>query len=321
LKQHNLKKTLGKKRLKKTKVHILGGDGVGWALDTDLNHLRKALEGVVEFTSLSDCEMVHAVWWEQLLALPEQDLAGKRVVCHASGEPLRYLELPAFRRVLPRVGCWIAQSSQAQEQLDALGYRCVTVPYCTDLSTFHKLPADDPCVTEMASRWGIPRDRFLVGNFHRDTEGRDLKSPKLVKGPDVFAEMMGELVRRRVPVHVVLAGPRRHWVRKRLAELAVPFTFVGAVTDQDDMGTNILAARELNLLYNLVDIYVISSRSEGGPRSILEAIAAGCRVVSTRVGLAEDLLVDLQYAQVVVHREYFMHRSLSPRSQDFIIEL
>ncbi|TSK08990.1 MAG: glycosyltransferase family 4 protein [Geobacter sp.] len=304
---------LGNNRVKKTKVHILGGDGVGWALDTDLNHLREALEGVVEFTSLSDCEVVHAVWWEQLLALPEQALAGKRVVCQASGEPLRYLELPAFRRVLPRVGCWIAQSSQAQEQFDALGYRCVTIPYCTDLSTFHKLPSEDPSVREMASRWGIPRDRFLVGNFHRDTEGCDLKSAKLVKGPDLFAEMMGELVRRGVPVYVVLAGPRRHWLRKRLAELAVPFTFVGSVTDQDDMGTNILSAWELNLLYNLVDLYVISSRSEGGPRSLLEAIAAGCQVASTRVGLAEDLLTsESLYSNVLEGCDLVQRLSTTP---------
>jgi len=274
----------------KTKVHLLGGEGVGWALDTDRAHLRHALEGVVEFTSLAQSEVVHAVWWEQLIAVAEPELAGKRVICQASGEPLRYLEIPAFRRVLPRVGCWIAQSAQAQEQFDALGYRCVTVPYCTDIETFRELSADDQSLQELALRWNIPRDRFLVGNFHRDTEGRDLSSPKLVKGPDVFAEMMAELVRRGVPIHVVLAGPRRHWIRRRLLEFAVPFTFVGTATDEDDMACNVLPPQELNRLYNLVDLYLVTSRSEGGPRSLLEAVAAGCRVACTRVGLAEKLL-------------------------------
>ena len=46
----------------------------------------------------------------------------------------------------------------------------------------------------------------------------------------------------------------------------------------------------MNALYNLLDVYLVTSRSEGGPRGILEAVAAGCPVLSTRVGLADDVL-------------------------------
>lgn len=280
------------KSMDKAKVHILGGDGVGWALDTDLRQLRTALEGLVQLTDLAASEVVHSVWWEPLLAIPESELVGKKVICQVSGEPLRYLELPAFRRVLSRVGCWIAQSSQAQNQLVSLGLPSVTVPYTTDIENFRPVGKDDPVLITLAETWNIPRHKFLIGNFHRDTEGNDLTSPKLVKGPDVFAEIMAELVQRRVPFHVVLAGPRRNWMRRRLTELGVPFTFVGKETDRDDMVSNLLAPQELNNLYNLLDLYLITSRSEGGPRSLLEAVAAGCRVISSRVGLAEDVLLD-----------------------------
>ena len=51
-----------------------------------------------------------------------------------------------------------------------------------------------------------------------------------------------------------------------------------------------LPRETLNLLYNLLDLYLVTSRSEGGPRSLMEAAAAQCKVLSTRVGLAEDLL-------------------------------
>ena len=30
----------------------------------------------------------------------------------------------------------------------------------------------------------LPLDDFVLGSFQRDTEGSDLKSPKLIKGPD-----------------------------------------------------------------------------------------------------------------------------------------
>ena len=34
---------------------------------------------------------------------------------------------------------------------------------------------------------------FLVGGFQRDTEGSDLISPKLVKGPDIFIKLIKDL--------------------------------------------------------------------------------------------------------------------------------
>src|SRR5690606_15464677 len=90
---------------------------------------------------------------------------------------------------------------------------------------------------------------------------------------------------------VVLAGPRRYWMRRTLAELGIPFTFIGEVIEgRDDTDRNILPRTQLNLLYNLIDLYIVSSRSEGGPQSVMEAALARCKIVSTPVGIAPDLL-------------------------------
>jgi glycosyltransferase involved in cell wall biosynthesis len=62
------------------------------------------------------------------------------------------------------------------------------------------------------------------------------------------------------------------------------------VTDTDDIKTNSIPRSTLNLLYNLVDLYIVASRSEGGPHSILEAAACGCKIISTPVGTAPDVL-------------------------------
>ena len=263
---------------------------MGWALDTDLLQIRRALEGVVEFTDLENCEVVHSVWWEPLLNIPVAKLANKRVICHLSGEPFRYLSIPLFSRAMVRVGRWVAQSFEAQKQFDSIGIQTAMIPYTTDTKVFYRIEEDCPALQALRIKWHIPSDRYLIGNFHRDTEGYDLSSPKLVKGPDIFVEIAAGLKRRGVPVHFLLAGPRRMWIRNRLSELEIPFTYVGTPVESDDIGCNLLSHEDLNRLYNMLDLYLVSSRSEGGPRTLLEAVAAGCPVLSTRVGVAEDVL-------------------------------
>ena len=38
----------------------------------------------------------------------------------------------------------------------------------------------------LRSKYGFKENDYIVGSFQRDTEGHDLKSPKLSKGPDLF---------------------------------------------------------------------------------------------------------------------------------------
>lgn len=263
---------------------------MGWALDSDLQQIRRALEGMVDFTDLEQCEVVHSVWWEPLLDIQESKLVNKRVVCHLSGEPFRYLTQPLFSMAMTRVGQWISQSSEAKKQFESIGLKSVIIPYTIDTNVFYPIDKDDPALKDLKTKWLIPSGCYLIGNFHRDTEGRDLSSPKLVKGPDIFVEIVAGLRGRGVPVHVVLAGPRRMWIRRKLAERGIPFTYVGQSVAGDDIEINLLSHENLNRLYNLLDLYLVSSRSEGAPRTLLEALAAGCPVLSTRVGVAEDIL-------------------------------
>ena len=47
---------------------------------------------------------------------------------------------------------------------------------------------------------------------------------------------------------------------------------------------------ELNELYNCLDLYIVASRVEGGPQSILEATLTKTPIISTDVGLAKEIL-------------------------------
>lgn len=274
----------------KPSVFLTGGDGIGWAIDEDMALTRRALDGLVEFTDFDHCQVVHSMWWFGLTSIPGEKLAGKRIICHIPAEPLRYLGLPEYRNIPSLIGCWIARSRQAARQLAVLGCTHRLIPYTVDVNVFHPLPADNVEIRALCREWDIPRDRYLIGSFQRDTEGNDLRSPKLVKGPDVFAQVLAGLHQRQLPLHVILAGPRRHWVRRQLASLGIPYTFVGQPIDDDDLSINTLPRDVLNMLYNLISVYVVTSRSEGGPQAILEAAAAQCKIVSTPVGLAEDVL-------------------------------
>ena len=61
--------------------------------------------------------------------------------------------------------------------------------------------------------------------------------------------------------------------------------------------------------YDAIDLCLVTSRDEGGPRAVLESMAVGVPLVSTRVGQATDLvrhgengwLVDVEDVDGIVH--------------------
>jgi glycosyltransferase involved in cell wall biosynthesis len=129
-------------------------------------------------------------------------------------------------------------------------------------------------------RLGLPQDAFVVGSFQKDGVGwGDGNEPKLIKGPDVLVDAL-EHVHRVVPeLHVLLSGPARGYVTSRLRQLGIPY--VHRVLDRypDVAG-----------LYLALDAYAVAARQEGGPKGVLESMAAGIPLVSTAVGQATDLV-------------------------------
>ena len=126
----------------------------------------------------------------------------------------------------------------------------------------------------------LPESAFVVGSFQKDGVGwGDGLEPKLIKGPDVLVEAVAR-AREAVPELVVLlTGPSRGYVMAGLERAGVPFRHallpdVDAVPDA----------------YDAVDVCVVASRDEGGPRAVLESMATGVPLVTTRVGQAIDLV-------------------------------
>jgi len=118
----------------------------------------------------------------------------------------------------------------------------------------------------------------------RDTEGSDLKSPKLEKGPDTFCDIIEKLYhtgKQGKEIQLVLAGYNRQYVINRLRETC---------SNLEVLYFERIPGQHLNALYNCLDLYVVSSRIEGGPQALVEASLARCPIVSTDVGIATEIL-------------------------------
>ncbi len=280
------------------RLHITCGDGIGWAIDEDARLMRESLQGLVEFVPIEDAQVVLATWFVRLVGgpgqkpMPAELLAGKQLLCWSPNRPFFDASMHDFSRARSIVGRWIVGSNQARHEMSAMGLAATRIPYLVDQATFHHLAKERPSLSDLRARLGIPADSYVIGNFFRDTQGGPTLIPKHQKGPDVFLEIVRLLMKRGLPIHVLLAGPRRAWLRHQLAKIGAPCTFAGRDVGpgEDDLTINTLPRHELNELYNLLNLCLIPSRWEGGPHAILEATAAGVAVLSTRVGIAEDIL-------------------------------
>jgi len=117
---------------------------------------------------------------------------------------------------------------------------------------------------------GLPADGFLIGWVGRFTHE---------KGPDVLVAALAMLVDLPVTTVMLGAGPELGTVRAEAVRLGVAdrTVFPGVVADAGQF----LAA---------FDLFVLSSRTEGTPIALFEAIAAGTPVVASRVGGVPDVV-------------------------------
>lgn len=111
------------------------------------------------------------------------------------------------------------------------------------------------------------------------------------KGPDVMLEAMGLLTGSAATLSFVGDGPARAALEARALQLGVAdrVRFHGVVPD---------AARFLRAF----DVLALSSRTEGTPMVILEAMAAETPIVATRVGGVPDVLSPLDALLVDAER-------------------
>lgn len=137
--------------------------------------------------------------------------------------------------------------------------------------------------SQLRDKHGLPLDAFITGSFQRDTEGASIETghyvPKLEKGADKFCDALRRMKEWTPNLHVLLTAWRRQYVIGRLVDDKIPYSYFELPKQSD-----------LVELYQCLDLYMVTSRHEGGPQALLETGALGVPVVSTPCGIAEQVL-------------------------------
>ena len=185
-----------------------------------------------------------------------------------------------FLASLPKLEKVITAASLIEERLLSWGVprgKLVRIPIGVDTKLFR--PASPEQRASMRAKFGIKPEQFVLASYQKDGVGwGDGMEPKLIKGPDVLVDVAKKLA-KEIPVFVMLTGPARGYVKKALSDAGIPFAH--------EFLSNYL---DLPSHFHIADAYINPSREEGGPKGIIESMAAGVPLVSTKVGMASDVI-------------------------------
>jgi sugar transferase (PEP-CTERM/EpsH1 system associated) len=221
-------------------------------------------------------DVVHTHAWGTLIeGLIAARLAGIRAVVHGEHGTLQLRPYQRWiqRRAWSRVDQMLSVSSRLAERMTVetgLRANCiVTIRNGVDLTRFK-------VINRAAARvaLGLSDDEFVIG-----TVGRLVP----VKDQATLLEAVALLRRARTRVTLMIAGDGP--LEKALVERMASLGLAGCVRF---LGHR----RDVEVVLAGLDIFVLSSVSEGLSNTILEAMATGLPVVATRVGGADELVLD-----------------------------
>lgn len=286
------------------------GDRGGWSVDADATHLEataRRLEfeiGPARWAPFAERQSIFLT--SHFEALAPRWLASSHRLGTAylhgrpgtSGNPEFDASFEALRRNPDRLSRIQVTHAEMHDLVLEAGVepgRVFRIPIGIDIESF---PLVDVERRASARRLlDLSDDAFVVGSFQKDGVGwGEGLEPKLIKGPDVLVAALDAVHARAPELVVVLTGPARGYVRVELERRGIPSRHLLATS-----------RGELARAYQALDVYVVPSRQEGGPKGVLEAMATGVPLVTTRVGQVPELvdhgrngfLVDVEDAEAI----------------------
>ena len=214
--------------------------------------------------------------WQKI---KRKDLENKKIVCsiyHIDEDKLDKAQLSEFQKRDVYVDFYHVISEKTKEQIRLLTDKPIqSIPFWVNQNIWFEIEDKD----NLKKKYGIDKETYCIGSFQRDTEGSDLITPKLSKGPDRLVKIIDRLKDKHEKIEVILTGKRRNYVITELEKKNIKYKYFEMVDFS-----------KINELYNLLDLYIVSSRFEGGPQSILECAATKTPIISTDVGIAKEIL-------------------------------
>ncbi len=314
-------------------LHVIDSLDLGGAQVVLWNLLRHADRG--RFAIEAACLHGRGVFWERLVAtgLPVHSLSSHRlwpayvpalvglirrrrfdlVHCHLLGANLIAKPLAALLGVPVRINhdhCndkeagsrgWVAaadaQANRLSTHIIAVsestrhflttregvpGNRTTTIYNGIDLALFQARPEQRAAARK---RWALPDEAFVIAGIGRLIYQKNFA---------LFLEVAAEVLRRHPHAFFVLAGTGENEaaLRAQAAQLGIAerVGFLGYVS-------------EMTALYPALDLLLLTSRYEGLPITILEAMAVGLPIVASRLDGVAEVLRDGEDAALVAEGE------------------
>lgn len=278
------------------RVLIHGDDGIGWSISHDNRLLREILDTARVWTVRYNlfASIVHSLWWTNYVATIGDTEPRGKVLLTASNfidpnDDRFFLHTP-FSKARCLTNFWIAPSRKQQKVFDGLGLTSFRLPFLIPQHYLHA--QQEVSRKELLKRFGIPNElvegRLIVGSFQRDSSGENLHEPRWQKNPQLLVDALMNVDKDKFLL--LLVGPRRHYLIRKCQLYGIPYYYLGEETTDDDLLLNSLDYSEMIHLYDLIDIYLMTSAFEGGPKSVLESAARKKLILATDVGLAGDFL-------------------------------
>ena len=209
----------------------------------------------------------------------KKQLSKKKVICsiyHIDETKFENFELNNFKDRDKFVDEYHVISLKTKKQVEKLTDKKITsIPYWVNTNLWFEIFDNE----RLLRKYKFNSDEFLIGSFQRDSEGSNVELPKLSKGPDRFIEIVKEIRKDIKNIHIVLTGRKRNYIINELEKENIKYSYF----KMTDLTT-------LNELYNCLNLYIVSSRFEGGPQSILECGVTKTPIISTDVGVASEIL-------------------------------
>jgi glycosyltransferase involved in cell wall biosynthesis len=260
----------------------------------------------ISVDSIKQAEIIWIIapWlWKKI---KKKHLRDKKVVCsiyHLEDKDFKHKQVQDFKKRDCFVDVYHVISLKTKKELEKLTDKeIIYIPFWSDQLSWYEIEDKD----SLRKKYNLPLDAYILGSFQRDTEGSDLKSPKLIKGPDRLVKIVEAKNKDSDKLVVLLSGKRRQYMIKELENLNINYKYFEMVD-----------TKELNELYNCLDLYVVASRIEGGPQAIIECGLSKTPIISTDVGVASEFLHSISlfdmdnFQEAIPNTEYAFKKSKS----------
>ena len=265
-------------------------DNADWSIKHDGSSITSELQGVTSRLTTSDLGIFNSIiHYGSINSFYHSCKRNKYLRPHKSNKLIVtwFHIVPNDSRIseiidhIASVYKWHTSCNITKNELISIGVpkeKIIVIPLGVDNKNYFPNPLKK---NSFRALHGLNVNTVVIGSFQKDGEGWGKGIiPKKIKGPDILCKVLKKLS-NDYDLFIVLTGPSRGYVINELNENNINFKHI--FLDKPE---------KVRDYYQVIDMYIVTSRVEGGPKSILESMASGVPIVSTKVGMSPELIIE-----------------------------